>query len=81
MPQWALKTENLNLHYGAFHGLKEVDFSVYQNHITALIGPSGCGKSTLLRCFNRMNELIDDVTLTGSVLVNGEPLTNSTLQG
>jgi phosphate transport system ATP-binding protein len=71
MPDCALKTEKLNLYYGAFHGLIEVDFSVYRNHITALIGPSGCGKSTLLRCFNRMNELIDEVTMTGSVLVNG----------
>jgi phosphate transport system ATP-binding protein len=72
-----LKTENLNLYYGAFHGLKEVDFSVYRNYITALIGPSGCGKSTLLRCFNRMNELIDEVTMTGAILVNGTDVRNS----
>jgi phosphate transport system ATP-binding protein len=76
MPDFALKTENLNLYYGAFCGLKEVGFSVYKNCITALIGPSGCGKSTLLRCFNRMNDLIDDVTITGAVLVNGEEVRN-----
>lgn len=72
MPDCALETEKLNLHYGAFHALKEVNFCAYQNHITALIGPSGCGKSTLLRCFNRMNELIDDVKITGTVLVHGD---------
>jgi phosphate transport system ATP-binding protein len=70
----ALKTEKLNLYYGTFHGLKDVDFCVYRNAITALIGPSGCGKSTLLRCFNRMNDLIDDVTVQGTILVNDEPL-------
>jgi phosphate transport system ATP-binding protein len=47
---------------------------VYRNSITSLIGPSGCGKSTLLRCFNRMNDLIDDVTVQGTILVNDEPL-------
>jgi phosphate transport system ATP-binding protein len=72
MLECALKTEKLNLYYGTFCGLKDVDLCVYRNNITALIGPSGCGKSTLLRCFNRMNELIDDVTTTGTVLVNDE---------
>ncbi|MBN2107405.1 MAG: phosphate ABC transporter ATP-binding protein [Deltaproteobacteria bacterium] len=70
----ALKTDKLNLYYGAFHGLKDVDFCVYRNAITSLIGPSGCGKSTLLRCFNRMNDLIDDVAVQGTILVNDEPL-------
>jgi phosphate transport system ATP-binding protein len=74
MERCALKTEKLNLYYGTFHGLKNVDFCVYRHAITSLIGPSGCGKSTLLRCFNRMNDLIDDVTMQGTVLVNGEPL-------
>jgi len=69
MPDCALKTEELNLFYGSFQGLKDVDFCVYTHSITALIGPSGCGKSTLLRCFNRMNDLIDDVTIKGTVLV------------
>jgi len=70
----ALKTEKLNLYYGTFHGLKNVDFCVSRNAITSLIGPSGCGKSTLLRCFNRMNDLIDDVRVEGAILVNGQPL-------
>ena len=74
MQDCALKTEKLNLFYGTFHSLKDVDFCVYRNSITALIGPSGCGKSTLLRCFNRMNDIIDDVTVNGTILVNGQPL-------
>lgn len=74
MQDCALKTDKLNLFYGTFHSLKDVDFCVYRNSITALIGPSGCGKSTLLRCFNRMNDIIDDVTVNGTILVNGQPL-------
>jgi phosphate transport system ATP-binding protein len=69
-----LETENLNLYYGTFRALKDVNFYVFKNTITALIGPSGCGKSTLLRCFNRMNDLIEDVKITGKVLVNGTPI-------
>jgi phosphate transport system ATP-binding protein len=74
MNDFVLSTENLNLTYGTFHALKNVDFSVYQNSITALIGPSGCGKSTLLRCFNRMNDLVDDVKITGNIFVNKQNL-------
>jgi len=66
----ALSTEKLNMYYGDFYALKNVDFNVYKKAITALIGPSGCGKSTLLRCFNRMNDLIDDVKITGDIFVN-----------
>jgi phosphate transport system ATP-binding protein len=65
-----LETKKLNLYYGDFRALINVDFHVLKNSITALIGPSGCGKSTLLRCFNRMNDLIDDVRIEGNVLVN-----------
>jgi phosphate transport system ATP-binding protein len=78
MQDCALKTEKLNLFYGTFHSLKDVDFCVYRNSITALIGPSGCGKSTLLRCFNRMNDIIDDVTVNGSILVNGQQVNKAT---
>ena len=70
----ALSTEKLNLYYGAFHSLMDVDFHVHQKSITALIGPSGCGKSTLLRCFNRMNDLIDDVKIFGAILVEGRDI-------
>jgi phosphate transport system ATP-binding protein len=69
-----LRTEKLNLFYGDFHGLKDVGFNVFKNSITALIGPSGCGKSTLLRCFNRMNDLIDDVRISGGIYVNEESI-------
>jgi phosphate transport system ATP-binding protein len=71
---FALQTKKLNLFYGAFHGLKDIDFNVSPKAITALIGPSGCGKSTLLRCFNRMNDLIDDVRMEGDIFVHNERL-------
>jgi len=71
---FALSTEKLNLFYGTFHGLKDIDISVDKNTITALIGPSGCGKSTLLRCFNRMNDLIGGVTIDGGIFVAGTPI-------
>ncbi len=70
----ALKTANLNLYYGKFHGLKSVNFQVYRNSITSLIGPSGCGKSTLLRCFNRMNDLVEGVSIDGTISINGTPV-------
>jgi phosphate transport system ATP-binding protein len=76
MEKFALQTKNLNLYYGTFHGLKDIDFNVSPRAITALIGPSGCGKSTLLRCFNRMNDLIDDVRMEGEILVHNEHLEN-----
>lgn len=72
MNSFVLSTKKLNLHYGVFHALKDVDFNVHQNAITALIGPSGCGKSTLLRCFNRMNDLMEEVKITGSIFVNAK---------
>jgi phosphate transport system ATP-binding protein len=70
----ALKTHDLNLRYGAFHALKNVDFDVYERSITSLIGPSGCGKSTLLRCFNRMNDLIEGTSIDGEILVGDTPI-------
>lgn len=70
----AIITENLNLYYGSFHALKKINFCVYKNSITALIGPSGCGKSTLLRCFNRMNDLYDEVKINGVIKINDEKI-------
>jgi phosphate transport system ATP-binding protein len=61
----------LNLHYGRFHALKDVNLSIRPRAITAIIGPSGCGKSTLLRCFNRMNELTKGVRVSGQILLDG----------
>jgi len=64
-------TKNLNLWYGAFHALKNINSAFEANRITAIIGPSGCGKSTLLRVFNRMNDLIEGVRTEGGVFLDG----------
>ena len=66
--------EQLNLHYGAFHALKDVNLSIEEGRITAFIGPSGCGKSTLLKTLNRMNDLIPDCRVTGKVTLDGEDI-------
>ncbi len=63
---------HLDLYYGRFHALKNINVSFARQRITALIGPSGCGKSTLLRVLNRMNDLIDGVSITGQVLIDGD---------
>lgn len=66
-----IETRNLNLYYGDFHALKNVNIDVEQNKVTALIGPSGCGKSTFLRTINRMNDLIDGVKIDGDISIDG----------
>jgi phosphate transport system ATP-binding protein len=63
-------TENLNLFYGTKQALKSISMRIPANRVTALIGPSGCGKSTYLRSLNRMNDLIDGVTINGTVLID-----------
>ncbi len=68
----AVKVNNLNLWYGSFQALKNVGIYVAENKITAIIGPSGCGKSTLLRVFNRMNDLIEGVRMSGEAVIGGE---------
>ncbi len=65
---------NLNLHYGSFHALKDVNLSIDEKEITAFIGPSGCGKSTLLKTLNRMNDLVEGCKITGDVLLDGEDI-------
>ncbi len=62
-----MEIEDLNLWYGDFQALKDVELEIYENKVTAIIGPSGCGKSTLIRCLNRMNDLIDDVKIEGEI--------------
>ena len=69
-----IETKEINLHYGNFHALKGINLVAKENTVTALIGPSGCGKSTYLRLFNRMNDLIDNVEISGQVLVDGEDI-------
>ncbi|CCI85221.1 phosphate transporter ATP-binding protein [Lactobacillus pasteurii DSM 23907 = CRBIP 24.76] len=65
-----IKTENLRLYYGKKEALHGISLEIPEKQITALIGPSGCGKSTFLRSLNRMNDLIDNVTITGTVKIN-----------
>ena len=62
---------NLNLHYGDFHALKDVNMQIEANKITAFIGPSGCGKSTFLKTLNRMNDLVENCKVDGKVLLDG----------
>jgi phosphate transport system ATP-binding protein len=69
-----IATKNLNLWYNEKHALQDISLEIEKNKTTALIGPSGCGKSTLLRCFNRMNELISHVKITGQILLDGEDM-------
>ena len=67
-----IESVELNLWYGRFQALKDVNIAIRDRAITAIIGPSGCGKSTLLRCFNRLNELITGVRTSGRILLDGE---------
>ena len=62
---------NLNLHYGDFHALKDINMKIEANKITAFIGPSGCGKSTFLKTLNRMNDLVENCKIDGKVLLDG----------
>ncbi len=65
---------DLNLHYGDNHALKNVNMEIEEKGITAFIGPSGCGKSTFLKCINRMNDLVDCVRIDGKILLDGEDI-------
>ena len=69
-----IKVENLDLYYGNFQALKNINLGMQQNEITAFIGPSGCGKSTLLKSLNRMNDLIAGCKITGQVTLDGEDI-------
>ncbi|EHO52354.1 phosphate ABC transporter, ATP-binding domain protein [Lentilactobacillus kisonensis F0435] len=67
MAQPIISANNLDLFYGSFQALHGINLAFDEHKITALIGPSGCGKSTFLRCLNRMNDMIDNVKITGTV--------------
>ena len=69
-----ISTQNLNLYYGENHALKNINLDLYENKITAFIGPSGCGKSTYLKTLNRMNDLVPNVKIEGTVLLDGEDI-------
>lgn len=72
--QESFHIRNLNLYYGDFHALKDINLSLEAKEITAFIGPSGCGKSTLLKTLNRMNDLVEGCRITGEVALNGEDI-------
>lgn len=65
-----IETKKLNIFYGEFHAVKDIDLSIEKNEITAFIGPSGCGKSTILKTFNRMNDLVDMFSYKGQILLD-----------
>ena len=69
-----LSIRNLDLYYGAFHALKNINLDVPTGEITAFIGPSGCGKSTLLKSLNRMNDLVEGCRITGNIFLDGEDI-------
>ncbi len=70
--------ENLNLYYGEFHALKDINMKIPAKNITAFIGPSGCGKSTLLKTLNRMNDIVQGCRVSGKVLLDGEDIYSDT---
>lgn len=69
-----MAVNGLDLYYGENHALKDVSMEIYENKVTAFIGPSGCGKSTFLKTLNRMNDLVENVKITGKVLLDGEDI-------
>ena len=69
-----LSARNLNVFYGAKQAIKNVSIDISREHVTALIGPSGCGKSTFLRCFNRMNDTIENARVTGEIRLDGRDI-------
>jgi phosphate transport system ATP-binding protein len=70
--RYAVEAKGLNVYYGGFHAVRDINLQIKRRAITALIGPSGCGKSTVLRAFNRMNDLIPVARTEGSVMFGGK---------
>ena len=75
-----VSVSNLFLKYGDKEALHDISLLIPEKKVTAFIGPSGCGKSTLLRCFNRLNDLIDDVTIAGLIKINGRDINDPDLE-
>ncbi len=69
-----ITVQNVDLHYGKFHALKDISLNIPSQEITAFIGPSGCGKSTLLKSLNRMNDLVEGCVITGSIKLDGQDI-------
>jgi phosphate transport system ATP-binding protein len=78
-PKDCLRVTDLNLFYGEKQALKSVNMTIPEKRVTAFIGPSGCGKSTLLRCFNRMNDLYDNVRIDGSIHLHDQDIYDSSV--
>lgn len=74
MNKFKFTIENLDLYYGKFHALKNINLQLESNRVTAFIGPSGCGKSTLLKSLNRMNDLVEGCKITGKVLLDDKDI-------
>ena len=70
----SILVKDLDLFYGDFQALKKVNMDIKKGQVTAFIGPSGCGKSTTLKCFNRMNDLVDDCKIEGLIEINGNDI-------
>ncbi|WP_099321711.1 phosphate ABC transporter ATP-binding protein PstB [Anaerococcus sp. Marseille-P3625] len=70
----SILVKDLDLYYGNFQALKKVNMDIKKGQVTAFIGPSGCGKSTTLKCFNRMNDLVDDCKIEGLIEINGNDI-------
>lgn len=74
-----MQVKNLNLYYGSFQALKNINMPIYTHKITALIGPSGCGKTTFLRCLNRIHDLYSNIRYEGDILLNGESILGNSI--
>lgn len=74
MVNHTIVVKNCDLFYGNFQALKNINMEIDEHEITALIGPSGCGKSTFIKIFNRMNDLVEDCRITGSITINGQDI-------
>lgn len=74
--KYKMTMHDMNLYYGSFHALKDINLDISANEITAFIGPSGCGKSTLLKSLNRMNDLVEGCKISGDIRLDGENIYN-----
>ena len=69
-----IEASHVDVYYGSFQALKNINITMEENSVTAFIGPSGCGKSTFLRCFNRMNDYIDEFSIKGEILIDNKKI-------
>ena len=67
-----MEAKDLNVYYSEVHAIRDVNLSIYENEVLSIIGPSGCGKSTFLRCLNRVNDIVEDCRVVGSIKLDGK---------